>query len=173
MPIVAVLAQHLNLDASKHMIWEPAAGKGLMAAALADAYPKATVVPSGLPDADFFNLEGEEMTTLSLVSTALITNPPYDLAQEFVEKALEYKAGGGTVAMLLRSEWLHAASREHLGTREAGFHAKIELLWRPRWFEDGTESPRHNFAWFVWTPGKKNPPHPKILFGNKPADESE
>jgi hypothetical protein len=31
------------------------------------------------------------------------------------------------------------------------FAAKIVLTWRPRWVAGSTGSPRHNYAWYVWT----------------------
>src|SRR5262245_40335123 len=44
---------------------------------------------------------------------AIITNPPYALAREFIERALHFD-DTRIVAMLLRTDFDHAASRAHL-----------------------------------------------------------
>ena len=44
---------------------------------------------------------------------AIITNPPYALAQEFIERALHFD-DTRAVAMLLRTDFDHAARRAHL-----------------------------------------------------------
>ena len=45
--------------------------------------------------------------------SAIITNPPYALAQEFIERALHFDHTR-IVAMLLRTDFDHAARRAHL-----------------------------------------------------------
>jgi hypothetical protein len=45
--------------------------------------------------------------------SAIITNPPYTLAQKFIERALHFD-DIRVVAMLLRTDFDHAASRAHL-----------------------------------------------------------
>jgi hypothetical protein len=49
--------------------------------------------------------------------TLIITNPPYSLAMQLVVRALSEVTPGGTVAMLLRLNWLASKGR-------AGFHKK-------------------------------------------------
>jgi hypothetical protein len=45
---------------------------------------------------------------------AIITNPPYALAQEFIGHALEMMEPDGIVSMLLRTDFDHAKTRAHL-----------------------------------------------------------
>ena len=45
--------------------------------------------------------------------SAIITNPPYALAREFIERALHFD-DARIVAMLLRTDFDHAARRAHL-----------------------------------------------------------
>jgi hypothetical protein len=53
--------------------------------------------------------------TNTLGADAIITNPPYLLAREFIEHALRLtEATTGMVAMLLRTDYDHAATRQHL-----------------------------------------------------------
>ena len=81
-------------------IWEPACGGGKMVAALRQA--GLDVVGSDITqDVDFLGQAPE--TGVS----AIITNPPYALAQEFIERALHFD-DTRIVAMLLRTDFDHA-----------------------------------------------------------------
>ena len=80
---------------------------------------------------------------------AIITNPPYELAPEFIERALSLTASDGLVAMLLRTDFDHAKSRQHLFQHPA-FSKKLVLRKRIKWFEDSKGQPSFNHAWFVW-----------------------
>jgi hypothetical protein len=71
---------------------------------------------------------------------AIITNPPYALAREFIERALDFN-GVRVIAMLLRTDFDHAASRAHLFADCPMFAKKVVLTRRIRWFEDSTGSP--------------------------------
>lgn len=81
----------------------------------------------------------------------IITNPPFSLAQRFVERALADVRVGGTVAMLLRLAFLERQAR-------APFHRAhpsdvYVLPKRPSFSADGaTDSSA--YAWFVWGPGR-------------------
>ena len=81
---------------------------------------------------------------------AIITNPPYDLADRFARKGLELmRPINGQVALLLRNEWDCAKNRRDL-FEIMPFALKIVLTRRPRWSDEHRAHPRHNFAWFVW-----------------------
>jgi hypothetical protein len=83
---------------------------------------------------------------------SIIGNPPYsdDLAEKFIRHALRLtEPVKGMVAMLARHEYDCAAGRVDLFDR-LGFRMKMTLTKRPKWIEDSTGSPRHNYAWFVW-----------------------
>jgi hypothetical protein len=57
---------------------------------------------------------------------AIVTNPPYSRATEFVEKALELtESMAGFVAMLLRTDFDHAKTRHHLFGGCAQFAKKV------------------------------------------------
>jgi hypothetical protein len=77
---------------------------------------------------------------------AIITNPPYELAAEFIERALSLTASDGLVAMLLRTDFDHAKSRQHLFQHPA-FRKKLVLTKRIKWFEDSEGQPSFNHAW--------------------------
>ena len=131
-------------------VWEPAAGANHMYDALrkaklnvrsSDIEPR---VP-GVRKADFFK------SKMPLRCRDIITNPPYSVADQFVDRALML-AGltDGKVAMLMRSEWHSAARRATLVHTHPAFAGVVVLTRRPKWFTTNDDSPRHNFSWFVW-----------------------
>lgn len=136
------------------VVWEPACGDGAIVRVLeARDLP---YVASDLNDhgcgydrADFFSES-------PLIFNAIITNPPYELAEKFVRRALDLTRKGGKVAMLLRNEWDCAKSRMDLFGHP--FAKKLVLTKRPRWFAEKRASPRHNFSWFIWDWLHSGPP---------------
>ena len=97
----------------------------------------------------------------------ILTNPPYQLAQEFIERALELIAEtGGKAAFLLRNEYDCAAKRVFL-FEHPSFAQRLVLTKRPRWVAGSTGSPRHNYAWFVWDAAHEGPATVRYL--NAPA----
>jgi len=81
---------------------------------------------------------------------AIITNPPYALATEFIERALSLVPANGFVAMLLRADFESARTRHHLFADCRLFSKKIVLTKRIRWIEGSTGSPSFNHAWYIW-----------------------
>ncbi len=132
-------------------ILEPAAGSGKMASALTDA--------GYLVEAN--DIEGgQDFLTYQLTShDAIITNPPYDKAFEFIAHAIALtQRSNGVVAMLLRTDYDHARTREHLFGKNPMFAKKVVLTKRIRWFEDSKGSPSFNHAWFIWDWEHSGPP---------------
>jgi hypothetical protein len=129
-------------------IWEPACGSGQMLRVLS-RYSMAygTDISGGN---DFL------LSTFTLTDVdAIVTNPPYELAQEFIEHALRLmEPVGGLVAMLLRTDFDHAKSRAHLFRDCPAFARKLVLMKRITWFveQDGKPkaSPSFNHAWYIW-----------------------
>ncbi len=82
---------------------------------------------------------------------AIITNPPYGKAQEFIEHALSLtQIDKGLVAMLLRTDYDHAKTRQHLFNAPCPFAKKVVLTKRIVWFERKGAAPSFNHAWFIW-----------------------
>jgi hypothetical protein len=128
-------------------IWEPACGSGQMVRVLARQHSvEATDIVTGT---DFLK------SANSYGCTAVITNPPYNLATEFIEHALTQ---ADFVAMLLRADFDSAKSRKHLFGDCKQFARKLVLTKRIRWFEDSKGSPSFNHAWFIWDRQHQGPP---------------
>lgn len=133
-------------------IWEPACGSGKMCRALRAGghivvgtdidggrdFLRATYPGGGHPNGD-----------------AIITNPPYALATEFIEHALKLAV---FVAMLLRTDFDHAKTRSHLFAGHPAFAKKLALTKRIKWFEDSGGQPSFNHAWFIWDWRHSGPP---------------
>jgi len=146
---LALLDGHLRPPTK---VWDPAAGGGKMARALGQL--DAEIITSDVKDGANFlawPLNGRV--------DAIITNPPYTLAREFIERALMMMSGvQGQVAMLLRTDYDHAATRQHLFSRCPAFSRKLVLTKRIVWFDDPGAAPSFNHAWFIWDWQHSGPP---------------
>jgi hypothetical protein len=96
--------------------------------------------------------EGVDFLTTTLPGwQAIVTNPPFGLAQDFIERALELtRPHDGAVFLLLRTDFDHAKTRQHLFGKSETFAKKIVLTRRIKWFEDSKGHPSFNHAWFGW-----------------------
>ncbi len=134
-------------------VWEPACGTGKMVLPLeAAGYD---VDGSDIFDGyDFLKSDNKTYQ-------AIITNPPYVLATEFIGHALGLCGVPGDtrlVAMLLRTDFDHAKTRQHLFSGCPAFAKKLVLTKRIKWFADSTGSPSFNHAWYLWDWQHKGPP---------------
>lgn len=74
----------------------------------------------------------------------IITNPPFSLAQEFVEKSIN---SGANVCMLLRLNFLGSQKR-HEFWKKYPPNKILVLSKRPSFTGTGTDS--QEYAWFIW-----------------------
>lgn len=158
-PEWVTLALVPHLPRPPRSVWEPACGSGKMADALSvlDAHITRTdIVPNGL---DFL----KSLPPVCQHYDAIITNPPYNLAQRFIEHALMHVSDEGMVAMLLRCDFDHAKTRQHLFGQCKQFAKKLVLTKRIKWFEDSTGSPSFNHAWYIWD--RRHAGMPVIAYG--------
>jgi len=131
-------------------VWEPACGSGRMAWVLRT---------HGLKVRSTDIETGTDFLVETLRVPAIVTNPPYGLAEQFIQHALRLTcAQKGLVGMLLRTDYDHAKTRRHLFGDCPTFAKKVVLTRRIRWFEDSTGNPSFNHAWFVWDWQHQGPP---------------
>lgn len=131
-------------------IWEPACGSGKMVKVLQGWNLKAldwTDIDTGHD----FLMEGPRPIE------AIVTNPPYALAEEFIRHALNIMSEG-LIAMLLRTDFDHAKTRQYLFGGCPSFAKKVVLTKRIKWFEDSKGQPSFNHAWFIWNKAHSGPP---------------
>jgi len=131
------------------LIWEPACGSGKMARVLNADYMSDIQTGTDFLAQTYLDASG---------INAIITNPPYTKATEFIERALDFMDDSGFVAMLLRTDFDHAKSRRHLFADHKAYKKKLVLTKRIQWFEDSKSSPSFNHAWFIWDWRNKKAP---------------
>jgi hypothetical protein len=134
-------------------IWEPAAGSGQMVATLTDM--GFDVFGTDIVDGVDF------LDCVPHACAAVITNPPYAFAKAFIVRALEVTRPRGLVAMLLRADYDHAATRSSLFMHP--FAKKVALTKRIVWFDGPRAAPSFNHCWMIWDWQHKGPP--TLAFG--------
>ncbi len=141
------------------VIWEPACGDGRMcrvidrnryffvASDIHDYGWPGTIIGDFLRDAAHAILPPD---AFSVGVHAVITNPPFHLAREFIRRALHVtQATCGKVAILQRHEFDAPKGNRPLFQHPA-YTAKLILPRRPRWSDDDKASPRFPYAWYLW-----------------------
>lgn len=145
----------LALDPAARAVLEPAAGMGHMSEPLAEYFPKVTASDIhdygvGLPMRDF--LGGYEWD-----ADWVITNPPFNLAADFVREGLCVARRG--VAVLCRTAWLESADRYPLiwsGHRPMTVFAPfIERVAMQLGSWDPELSAATSYSWFVFQKGAR------------------
>jgi hypothetical protein len=138
-------------------VLEPAAGRGHLSLELRRAaldvesfdlhrYSDPLVQDIGIGD-----IRG--LTTLERFAW-VVTNLPYSDLEELGSHLIDLGARDCcNVALLVRSEWIVPKARRKLVHEHAHFAGAVMLATRPRWVErvQDSASPRHNFAWAVWS----------------------
>ena len=142
-----------DLEKFSPTVLEPACGQGHIAKVLEARGYKVLACDLvdrgyGVGGVDFLKLDKEG------VDADLVTNPPYKLAQEFVEKALDVVGTGHKVAMFLKLTFLETAKRRELFKK---FPPKTVYVASQRiaCWPNGrpTSQSMVCYAWFVWEKG--------------------
>lgn len=153
----AFLRHGLPLDFSDKVCWEPAANRGHMVKPLRERF--GTVIASdfmdygaGFPVIDF--LTGPTPKDYGQPVDWIITNPPFNRAEAFVQRALEVAEDG--VAILVRSAWAEGKGRyEHLFSKRppaiiAQYVERVPIVQARLDKEAVSNMP---YSWFVWYNG--------------------
>lgn len=138
----AALAEHLGADLPRR-IWEPACGDGALAKVLIGY--GAQVIASDLIDRGYGCGGIDFLETRKAAADAIITNPPFALADRFIGHA--QKLGVRFLALLLKVQFYNAAGRlpDFHGYRPA---AVLPLTWRLDFTGGGR--PTMDCQWVVW-----------------------
>jgi hypothetical protein len=162
-PECATLAL-LRAENLPHRLWEPACGRGAIVNVLRAAGHE--VVASDLVDygvpvtcPGYLNVDFLMERHAPEGTEAIVTNPPFKLAGDFVEHALTLCP---RVVMLLRLAFLESERRTRI--LESGSLVRV-LVFRkrlPMMHRDGWSGPRASggmaFAWFCWNRNHSGPP---------------
>lgn len=144
------------LDLSPCTIWEPASGNGHMSRVIESCGHK--VISTDIRTNDIYGLGNIDFFNSHYVSDAIITNPPFNLSEKFIRKAVNETR---IVAMLLKSQYWHAKIRHKL-FQECQSSYVLPLTWRPDFLFDKriigekTASPTMECLWTVWKKGSNH-----------------
>ena len=153
---------------SRRTIWEPACGEGHMALPLLES-SGARVVASDIEDRPWADkarrqfiggggaripqsLDFLTCRNVAVQADWVITNPPFNLAEAFVDRALKVASVG--VAMLVRTSWVEGTGRfDRLFDARppyliAQFSERVPMV-KGRWDPDASTATA--YAWFVWS----------------------
>lgn len=146
-----------GISRENYKILEPACGELVISNTVERLYPSIKVINSDIIEpynTDFLkpsHLDNQKYH-------CIITNPPYSLAMEFIERAFELLEPNGLVCFLLRlnflgskkrANWLRSnVPRIHVTPRRPKFKVNKE----GKWGTDATE-----YAWFFWSPAGLEP----------------
>jgi hypothetical protein len=151
-PDVAVHAL-LRVEKLPHRLWEPACGPGRIVNVLRAAGHEVIagdLVDYGCP-MSFKGIDFLMETRAPHNIEAIVTNPPFKLAGEFVAKALELSP---RVIMLLRLAFMESERRTPI--LDNGHLARVHVFRKrlPMMHRDGWAGPKASssmaFAWFIW-----------------------
>ena len=145
----------LELEPFAPVIWEPACGEGHISKVL-QAHGH-EVISTDLVYRGFGDPEPLDFLTETLEGFEgdIITNPPYSMGLEFVQKALESVRPGGKVAMFLKVQFLEGQKR---GLFFKSTPPRTVYISRSRLacYKNGDMSKTDSaiaYAWYVWEKG--------------------
>ena len=137
-------------------VLDPGSGDGALGRALSRGYPSAYMygieLDTSLHANNYYSVRYGDFLTFPVDLPNLdliICNPPFSLAEEFVEKSLEWAHGGTVVAFLLRIDILGSQKR-HDWWRGLPEKPKLRILSkRPSFTGDG-KTDAYNYMWAIW-----------------------
>lgn len=143
----------LSVEVLDPVVWEPACGDGAIAKVLeAAGY---SVTSTDLHDRGYGEPCVDFLTATELRADCIVTNPPYELADEFALHALAL--GADKVMLLCRLAWLEGQERyERLYSQQqlarVWVFASRQTLWRGD-EESEDDGGMTAYAWFVFQRG--------------------
>ncbi|MGL5330689.1 MAG: hypothetical protein ACRDD7_15585 [Peptostreptococcaceae bacterium] len=163
---VETLFQHYSFTASK--ILEPCVGQGHIANFINSFFTNkrevvgVDLVDRGYPDtivANFLEWDTDEKFD------GIISNPPYSLAKEFVEKGMDLLEDEGQMAMFLKVQFLEGLKRKELFEKHPPKYIYVFRSRMATW-NNGQETDDKGkrwattmcHAWFVWEKGSRTEP---------------
>lgn len=132
--------------------WEPACGEGHMVRPLKEYFGHVTASDvQAYPGAGAYRLHDFLLPGRPIVEADwIVTNPPFNLAEDFARRALEVTRRG--VALLVRTNFLEGQKRwrlfrDHPPAVVAQFAERVPMF---RGRLDAAGSSATSYAWFVW-----------------------
>lgn len=139
---------------------EPCVGQGHIANTMLKYNPDLKITAIDIVDRGYPNTIIADFLKLNPLCAynCIVTNPPYSLATEFVEKGMEYLVTGGVMAMFLKLQFLEGQKRKRIFDK---YPPKYIYVFRNRmatWNNGQPKDPKTGkkwattmcHAWFVW-----------------------
>ena len=142
---------------------EPCVGGGHIAEIIKKYYPNNKFVGYDLIDRGYSNTIVSDYLTNDFKNEkydSIITNPPYSLAQEFLEKSMSILNKNGKVAMFLKIQFLEGVARKAMFDKYPPKYIYV-FTKRQNPLRNGSPVDENGkawastmcFAWFVWEEG--------------------
>lgn len=145
----------LNYEKFKGNIFEPACGTGNISKILKEN--KYEVISNDIIDRGYGDFHGDYLS-INTIYDNVITNPPYNKANQFVLHALRFSRN--KVAMLLRLSFLEGAARySELYAKNPPSKVYVfskRLTFMPETIKGNSGSGPTAYAWFVWDKKRKS-----------------
>lgn len=132
--VTQALLNYLDIPKDK-VIWECACGDGDMVNVIRENGYEC--IGTDLKD-------GQDFLECNVKCDWIITNPPFNMAAQFIERALQFAV---PFAFLLKSQYWHSKKRLAL-FRAAPPYAVLPLTWRPDFTGQGNSL--MDMCWVVW-----------------------
>ena len=147
----------LEMETFAPVIWEPACGEGHISKVLqahGHEVISTDLIYRGFGDPEPLNFLEE---TLDNFEGDIITNPPYNVALEFIQKALDSVRVGRKVAMLLKIQFLEGKRRETFFKKTPPrtiYVSRSRIRCAPNGnFEGFKNGSTICYEWYVWEKG--------------------
>ena len=147
---------------------EPCIGGGHIAKVIKQFYPDSNITGYDLIDRGYNNTIVDNFLEHDFKDQKfdnIITNPPYKLAQEFLEKEMKIINKNGKIAMFLKIQFLEGSKRKEMfknfPPKYIYVFSKRQNPWRNGSPVDEKGKPWSStmcFAWFVWKEGFSGEP---------------
>lgn len=154
-------------DFKAKTILEPCVGGGMIANKVKELIPDSKIIGIDIVDRGYPNTLIRDFLTLNTNKKfdGIITNPPFSLAQEFIEKGMELLTDDGQIAMFLKIQFLEGAKRKEFYEK---YPPKYIYVFRNRmatWNNGNELDPNGKrwattmcHAWFIWEKGSTSEP---------------
>ena len=146
---------------------EPCIGNGNISEVVNDRFPNSKIIGIDIVDRGYRNTIIHDFLTYETDAKFdnIITNPPYSLAKEFVEKGMGLLNINGKMAMFLKIQFLEGAKRIEMFKKYPPKYIYVFTKRMPTW-NNGQPTDLNGkrwattmcHAWFVWEKGSKTEP---------------
>ena len=150
-----------NADIHGVNFYEPCVGQGHIADVIKEYFPKAKVLGSDLVDRGYPDTLKRDFIkdTFEMKTDWVITNPPYSLAKDFIDRSLSVALKG--VAMFLKIQFLEGQARKEWFKNSPLKYVYVFSARQPSLNGGMENNPKTGkkwantmcFAWFVWEHG--------------------